>query len=232
MGLKSFEEYYDFVVNDSSGKNLLALVDKISTNHTYFFRESDHFAFLQEQILPDFFQKYKAHDPKDIRIWCAGCASGEEAYTIAITLAEFFNISSFKQGPSILATDISLTALNQAQKGVYDASKLKNTENRLLTKYFDRVDPMTYSVKQPLKNLILFKRLNLIGSTFPFKQRFHLIFCRNVMIYFDNETKMNLTYKLRDNLETGGYLFLGHAESLGRNTKDFRYIQPALYERV
>jgi chemotaxis protein methyltransferase CheR len=232
LGLNSFEEYYHHIVDDNSGDGLLDLVDKISTNHTYFFRENDHFLFLKEKILPDILSKFELNSPRDIRIWCAGCASGEEAYTIAMTIAEFFNISDFCDGPIILATDISFSALEQAQKGEYDAAKLKNTDQHLLSKYFDCVNPGSYRIKNILKNLIMFKRLNLIGTSFPFRKRFHLIFCRNVMIYFDNETKKSLTCNLYKNLEKEGNLFLGHAESLGRNTDEFKYIQPALYERI
>lgn len=229
MGYDSFQSYYDWIINDTTGMGLLELVDKISTNHTMFFRESDHFLFLEQVVIPDVTEKLSGTGKRDLRVWCAGCATGEEAYSLAMILAEEFGLDYFTDGPPVLATDISLSALETAKSGIYSSERIKLVPRTLLHKYFRITGKGEYSVKDELKKLIVFKRLNLMREHFPFKGRFHFIFCRNVMIYFDQRTKEKLVYKFADVLNESGFLFIGHSETLGRNNPFFRYVKPALY---
>ncbi|MFW5710681.1 MAG: CheR family methyltransferase [bacterium] len=229
MGYNNFEEYYHAILEDPSGAGLLELVDRISTNHTYFYREKDHFDFLEKRVLPDIGRQLDEQRSKDLRLWCAGCATGEEAYTLAIVLAEFFGPHYFSDGPPILATDISRTALEKAMLGAYGKERIDQIPKGLLHKYFVLNDMGGYSVKDELKKLVLFKRLNFKRETFPFRKKFHTVFCRNVMIYFDQPTKETLVNKFGGVLNEGGYLFIGHSETLGRDNMNFQYVQPAVY---
>ncbi len=229
LGYKDFDSYYQDITNDKSGKGLLELVDKISTNHTFFFRENEHFDLLKNRALPEISSILEKERNRDVRIWCAGCATGEEAYTLAIVLAEFFGAEYFKNSPPILATDISLTALEKAMLGVYGADRLTQLPRTMLQKYFVPNSAGGYTVKDFLKKLVVYKRLNFKRENFPFKNKFHTIFCRNVMIYFDQPTKEDLVAKFARHLIDGGYFFIGHSESLGRSNANFQYVQPAAY---
>lgn len=231
-GYGTFQEYYDAVLADKSGQELLELVDRISTNHTYFYREGDHFSVLRSRILPELLQSGRMRDMSDLRLWCAGCASGEEAYTLAMELKEFSRERMQNPGRTILATDISLTALENAQRGEYPAERLRELSAEKRSRYFQLTESGTYKVKDELRSLILYKRLNLMSENYPFKNRFQIIFCRNVMIYFDKATKDRLVERMTDLLVPGGYLFIGHSESLGRELKELRYRQPALYQKA
>jgi chemotaxis protein methyltransferase CheR len=198
LGYTSFDEYYRALESDSSGRNISELIDRISTNHTYFFREKDHFTIFQELAIPWIEERLERRGNRDIRIWCAGCASGEEAYTIAMILAEQFGTDYFSGGAPILATDVSSTALDAALTGTYPLERLKEVPKPMLHKYFNSLGGDRYQVKDTLKKLVLYKRLNFSSERFPFKGKFQTIFCRNVMIYFDPPTKDRLYRSFRD----------------------------------
>ena len=230
MGYTSFREYYDSVVGDQSNTRLMAMVDRISTNHTYFYRESDHFVYLKDHVFPELDSSLR--DPvHDLRIWSSGCASGEEAYTIAMLLMEHYGKKILTGKPVILATDISDTALANASRGVYPLEKVSLLPPHLSHKYLKKEEPGFVSVHDDLKKMILFRRLNFMNQSFPFKGKFHIVFCRNVMIYFDNETKNALIEKFHRYMHNDSLFFIGHSESLGRNSDLFTFIQPALYRR-
>ncbi|MCX7772489.1 MAG: protein-glutamate O-methyltransferase CheR [Clostridia bacterium] len=226
LNMKSFKEYYDYMVADKSGDAVLTLVNKITTNHTYFMRESDHFSFLKSHVLP---QLDKTIRDKDVRIWCAACSSGEEAYTLAMLVNDHFPMDWDKR---ILATDISTKVLNQAIEGIYGNDRLEDLPKTWLNTYFRRLDSERSVASDSLKDQVIFRRFNLMEENFPFKKRFHVIFCRNVMIYFDQETKTKLIHKLYDCLEWGGYLFVGHSESITREETRFKTMMPAVYQKV
>ncbi|NOY07357.1 MAG: chemotaxis protein CheR [Spirochaetes bacterium] len=230
MGLTSFKAYYDTVINDSTGGSLLSLIDRISTNHSYFFREAGHFDVLKKTLLPELLEELTAQGSKGLRIWSAGSASGEEAYTLAMVLSEYFGTESYKWDIGILGTDISISALGKAVKGIYH----KNQAGRIpaaFKKYFRRIEPDNYAIDEKIKRMVLFKRLNLMREDYPFKGKFHIVFCRNVMIYFDRKTKKELVAKLCRYMHKGGYLFIGHSETLGREVSGFKYIQPTVYRK-
>jgi chemotaxis protein methyltransferase CheR len=228
----SFLSYYEHVIADRSGKALLELVDKISTNHTMFFREQDHFTYLMSTLLPKIVDAEKRSGRKAIRIWSAGCSSGEEPYTIAMLLQDHLSGEVIGWDFGLLATDISTTVLEKAEAGIYTPSQLEHVPSVLRKRYFAQVEDGLFTVTPELKKNIMFRRLNLMNTDFPFKGKFQIIFCRNVMIYFDAPTRDTLLEKFHRYLEPGGILFVGHSESLNRDNPYFRYVRPAIYEKI
>jgi len=229
MGMDSFMTYYKFLQQDTQGTELSRLIDKVTTNHTYFMREPEHFNYFTQTVLPYFANSVKN---RDLRIWCAASSTGEEPYTLAILLEEYFKMIDEKWDKKLLATDLSLNVIEAAKKGIYSNDKVGSLPKIWALNYFDKVTPTEYQVKKQLRNEVIFRRFNLLEPVFPFKQKFHVIFCRNVMIYFDNPTKEVLIRKLYENLEYGGYLFIGHSESLNRENTKFQYIKPAVYRKI
>lgn len=227
LGFSSFEEYYEYVIADKSGNAVSELINKISTNHTFFYREEKHFDFLQTTVLPYLYNRELGS--RDIRIWSAGCSSGDEPYTIAMVLQEYFK-NKPGWNKQILATDISLKALEKARLGIYNDDQISKLPKHWKSQYFKRMDKDTLHVENNIKSEVIFRRFNLMNE-FPFKKKFHVIFCRNVMIYFNNETKNKLIQKFYDNLEPGGYLFIGHSETIERSTTKFKFIKPSIYRK-
>jgi len=227
----SFADYYKYVLSDSSKTALTELTDAISTNLTSFFRESQHFDFVAQTLLPELASR-KTGSVKKIRCWRAGCSSGEAPYTIAITLLESLQPAD-GWDIKILATDISSRVLQRAAEGIYDAERIAPVppaaKNRYLSKVRCNGQPM-YQVSPVLKKMIVFKYLNLM-EPWPFKGPLDFIFCRNVMIYFDKPTQQKLVNRYWDVLDRGGYLFTGHSESLTGITHKFRYVQPTIYRK-
>lgn len=230
-GFSSFKEYYYHVVQDTTGQALLTLIDKISTNHTFFFREKDHFDTLTTTALPEIMRK-QSGARQYLKIWSAGCSSGEEPYSLAMVISEFLGPKINTLDLGILATDISVTALEKATLGIYSEAEASQMPPDLRRRYFLRLDDGSWAVKESLKKMILFRRLNLMRQVYPFKGKFHLIFCRNVMIYFDILTRKALLERFYNCLEPEGYLFVGHSESLDRSSELFRYKQPAVYQKT
>jgi len=226
LNMNSFAEYYHYVVKDKSGEALINLLNKLTTNHTYFMRESDHFLFFRDTVLPYWSAAAKN---KDLRIWSAGCSTGEEPYTLAMILQDFFGDKKWLWDTRVLATDISRKVLEIASEGVYTSEQVAVLPEHWRRDYFRPVENGRYRVVDKIRNEVIFRAFNLNNPVYPFKQKFHVIFCRNVMIYFDNETKQELVNKFYENLESGGYLFIGHAESISRDRTKFKYVKPAVY---
>lgn len=225
--IKNFSDYFDYVLSDNTGNEVANLVNKITTNHTFFMREPRHFSYLMEKVLPELKSEVKN---KDLRIWSAGCSSGEEPYTIAFIIDEFFGKEKALWDTKILATDISSKVLENATKGIYSSESVGKLPSGWLLKYF-KTNGSDYEVVDKIKNEVIFRKFNLMDKTFPFKKRFHIIFCRNVMIYFDKQTKIELVNKFYDLTEPGGYLFIGHSESLDREETRYKYVLPAVYRK-
>lgn len=228
MGFTNFTDYYHYILADKTGNAVTTLVDKITTNHTFFMRESEHFDYLKNIVLPGL--KRTLRD-QDLRVWCAASSTGEEPYTLAMILDEFVNTEKLQWDKKLLATDISTNVLDTARKGVYGNDKLAPLPNYWKIKYFKKYDQESSVITEQIRNEVIYRRFNLMDSVFPFKKKFHIIFCRNVMIYFNNETKEELVRKFYDLLESGGYLFIGHSESLNRESLPLRYIRPAVYRK-
>ncbi len=225
---KSFSEYFDYVVNDKTGEAAITFINKITTNHTYFMREPEHFYYLRDKVLPHLMNEIPN---RDLRIWSAGCSSGEEPYTLAMLIDEYLGAEKKNWDAKILATDISLKALDEAKKGIYSNKDIAPLPAHWKLNYFTKIDSETSAVGDSIKNEVVFRRFNLMNQTFSFKKKFHVIFCRNVMIYFNNETKHELVSKFYGLTEQGGYLFIGHAESLNRELTKFKFIMPAVYRK-
>lgn len=228
MGFTNFTAYYNYIIADKTGEAVITLVDKITTNHTYFMREPKHFYYFRDQVLPILAQTVK---DKDLRIWCAASSTGEEPYTLAMLVDEFFGKEKMYWDAKILATDISSTVLETAQSGIYSNEKIAPLPIQWKTQYFSHHDAGNVIISEKIRKEVIFRKFNLMENIFPFKKKFHVIFCRNVMIYFDNKTKEVLINKLYDMLNYGGYLFIGHSESINRETSRFKYICPAVYQK-
>jgi len=224
LGLNDFESYLHVVVSDPSKREFTEMVDVLTTNKTSFFREQAHFDFLQETVLPAC--------THSVRLWSAGCSTGEEPYTLAMLLNETLSQPAARAA-RILATDISHRVLSTARAGVYGADGLSEVPRAVLQKYW-RPTPDSggarFEALPVLRDMIQYGRLNLMES-WPMRGPFDAIFCRNVMIYFDKATQQALVERYWAMLRPGGYLFVGHSESLTGLTHRFRYVQPAVYVR-
>jgi chemotaxis protein methyltransferase CheR len=223
LKIPSYEAYYDLVVADQSGESLICLIDALSTNHTAFLREASHFDFLIKEVLP------KLRKRASIDIWSAPCSTGEEPYSIAVTLLEHLGMPA-KPALRIRATDISTKALKVAKAGIYTAERLGSMAMPLVKKYFTPATPGSFQISADVRRMVEFERVNLIepmraGKSFP------IIFCRNVMIYFDKPTQERCVTNLAQFLEPGGYLMIGHSESLMGVRHSLEYVQPAIYRK-
>lgn len=227
-GFKSFKEYIDFAFADKTGNETMQLVNKLTTNHTFFMREPEHFQYLKKTILP-YFEKQNAAT-KTLDLWCAASSTGQEPYTIVMTVDDYFGANASRWKVNLLATDLDTDVLSKAKAGVYTVDMLKDVPKEWLAKYFTKVDATTYKVIDRLRNQITFKQFNLMNNITDRKQ-YDLISCRNVMIYFEQDTKNALVERFYDVTKEGGYLFTGHAESVSRDTR-YTYVQPAVYRKI
>lgn len=232
MNFKTFKEYYDFLINDKSGEALSELANVISTNHTFFGREIDHFEYFVDVVLPEIENRAKQTNNYDIRVWSAGCSSGEEPYTLVMLMMEYFGKDYYKWQAGVLATDISLTVLEKAKRGIYPDERVQPLPDVFKKKYFKRLPTGEWEIIDPVKREVTYRRFNLMNEKFPFKKPFDVIFCRNVMIYFDNPTRERLVEKFYQFTVPNGYLFIGHSETLNRTSTKYKYVQPAVYKKV
>lgn len=229
LGFENFTDYFNHISKHKKGDAAITFVDKITTNHTFFMRESDHFFYLRDTVLPYLSKVVK---DKDLRIWSAACSSGEEPYTLAMIIDDFFGKQKVLWDTKVLATDISQHVLQIAKEGVYSKERISPLPAHWKSNYFRKYNEDELIINDKIKNEVIFRKFNLMDKSFPFKKKFHVIFCRNVMIYFDTETKNNLAKKFYDLLEYGGYLFIGHSETINREITGFKYIMPAVYRKI
>lgn len=228
---RSFRDYYEHVLKDSSGEELVRLLDAVSTNFTSFFRESQHFDYLRNEFLPEAVDRKKGQGKK-LRFWSAGCSSGEEPYSLAIAVLESLDYPE-TWDLKILSTDLSSKVLKMAAAGIYPQERIRSVPAPVVRKYFLKGDNEWkgyVKVKSSLKKHISFERLNLM-ETFSFSESFDCIFCRNVMMYFDKPTQAALLGRFFQHLSPGGALLIGHSESLAGNEHSFRYVKPAIYRK-
>jgi len=226
LNMPSFQVYYDYVTNDSTGNALQTMVDVLTTNHTSFFREPRHFDLLRDTIFPALQAR------PQINIWSAACSSGEEPYTIAMTLLEA-NRDAALAKVKIRASDISNRVLEMARSGIYPAERINKLPHELLHRYMlkgQRSAANNFRFKPEVRNMISFERINLM-EPLNAEYRCSVIFCRNIMIYFDKPTQESLVKRLSQNLEEGGYLFIGHSESLNAIQHGLDYVSPATYRK-
>ena len=229
-GFDGFTQYFDYLLQDKTGEALVHFVDKVTTNHTYFMRETEHFDYFRDTVLPYIYEEHSQYN--DLRLWCAGCSSGEESYTLQMIIQDFFKIKPNNWNTEILATDISTTVLKKAIRGVYPIESVKNLPRHWVNDYLEVADKEHMRVQEKIKKLITYRKFNLMEEKFPFKKLFQTIFCRNVMIYFDSATREQLVNKFYNATASGGYLFVGHSESLHNTNTDYKYIKPAVYRKL
>ncbi len=227
-GFKSYEEYINAVIADEGGTEAKSLVNLLTTNHTFFMREFEHFEYLREIVLPQL--KKKEERTKDLRVWCAAASSGEEPYTIAMVLMDFFGLEHHEWDTTVLATDISTNVLEKALNGVYADEQLVNLPEVWRKRYFKQHDAGHSVVKDNLKEQVLFRQFNLMNPL-PFRRKLHVVFLRNVMIYFDEDTKHELVDRIYEFMEPGGYLFIGTTETIDKSRTRFQYVRPSIYRK-
>lgn len=225
-GLPSFAAYLDFLETHSD-LEFSNFINAITTNLTSFFREQHHFEFLSTELVPHLLKKNA--QTKRVRIWSAGCSTGEEPYSIAMTIMDAFPPS---WDVKVLATDLDSNVLATAQQGVYGLDNITGLSDRMLKQHFLKsADGNAYKVKPHLQELIAFKRLNLLEK-WPMKGPFDVIFCRNVLIYFDMETKSKLFHGYHRILASEGHLFIGHSETMGKERIEFRNLGQTMYKKI
>jgi len=223
LKMGDFGEYMEYLQSDNGREELGLLIDVMTTNKTSFFREMAHFDFLGETVLPQL-------TGRRLRFWSAACSSGEEPFSIAMFLLDRMQ-GLRSRDVKILATDISPTILEKAGRAIYDEGMLLDLPSTFMRKYFVKVgneNHRSYQVSGDVRKIVRIARLNLLHS-WPMKGSFNLIFCRNVMIYFDKPTQQELINRFWEILEPGGYLFVGHSEGMSGIKHKFRYVQPATY---
>lgn len=231
--IASVTDYCRYLRTDEAEDEIANLIDAISTNHTFFFRENHHFEFLQTRALPELIARRRAERWPTLRLWSAASSSGEEAYSIAIALAETLTALRSDWPWRIEATDISNRILERARAAVYrEEAVVGHVPPELVRKYFQcGFGPQAgnYRLKPALQENVVFSHLNLISDEVPFTELFHVIYCRNVMIYFDRPTQEELVNKLARRIVPGGYLFVGHSESLTGIRHPLTLVSPAIY---
>ncbi len=228
LGLGSYREYLHYLETDQSGEEMVAFLDAIATNHTYFFREEQHFAFLRERIVPTL--EARPGRPA-IDIWSAACSTGEEPFTLGITLADVLKDGA--DGFTMLASDLSTKALATARSGIYKMERVKDLPLDLLRRHFERgMGPQQglARVSASLRRRIEFAQLNLLEIG-DLGRRFDVIFCRNVMIYFDRIVQQRVVTMLERHLRPNAYLFISHSESLNGISHGLKWVAPAVYQR-
>ena len=227
---RTFPEYMKHVLADKTGNEFSMLIDSLSTNLTSFFREGRHFEFLRERFLPPLIDRKRKAMDKKVRVWSAGCSSGEEPYSIAITLLEAVE-GGERWDLKVLATDISTSVLEHAKEGLYDEERVAPVSLMQRNKYLISRSvggQKMFEVNGQVKSCVVFRYLNLMGQ-WPIKPPIDFIFCRNVMIYFDKPTQQRLIGRYWEMLESGGVLFTGHSESLTGIEHKFKYVEPTIY---
>jgi chemotaxis protein methyltransferase CheR len=228
-GFTNFSQYYDYLIKDKTGKALSELTVKITTNHTYFMRETKHFDYFKDVVLPEIYKKHKGK--KDLTLWCAASSSGEEPYTLQMIVQDFMENKEAGWNTNMLATDISSKVLDICVKGVYSNESMEVLPKDWKKKYFNKYDDENSIIKDEIKKNLIFRKFNLMDEVYQLKPIIQVIFCRNVIIYFDNNIKEEIIKKLHKVMEPGGYLFIGHSETINQGDL-FEYVRPAVYRKI
>jgi chemotaxis protein methyltransferase CheR len=229
LGIADFREYIDCLKGPEGFGEITAMLDALSTNLTYFFREHKHFEFLQHKALPDLVARHE-HDRR-LRLWSAGCSSGDEPYSLAITLLEALPPGGWDA--AVLATDLSTKILARARDGTYTREHFRETPAAMVARYFTRTarrEEDAHRINDRPQEMVTFARLNLMDN-WPMRGQFDVIFCRNVMIYFDKPTQNQLVHRFWNALAPGGYFFIGHSESLTGVRHELKYVEPTVYQK-
>lgn len=233
--LPTFEDYANYLFNstDETAEELIPFLDTVTTNKTEFFREAPHFDYLVKEILPEFTRQHEQHRTSTFRIWCAGCSSGEEAYSLAMVLNDFAEKNpSFSY--AMLATDLCKRALETAKAAVYDRDQLAAVTPEHQNKYFIAArtgDSSQLRIVAALRETIMFKRFNLMDPAFPIREPLQAIFCRNVMMYFERIDREKIVNRFAEKLAPGGHLFTGHSETLAGFPTELKPVSSSVYQK-
>lgn len=228
-GFTTYTEYMDAVESDFTGKLEKQLVNILTTNHTFFMREFEHFDYMKDVVLP--WLRKKEASRKDLAIWCGAASTGQEPYMVAMLLKDFFGLEYDEWDTKVLATDVSTGALKQAMAGRYTQEQIEVLPEQWQRRYLKTTGcDGYYEVREELKQEVLFRQFNLM-EPFPFKRKMHVVFLRNVMIYFDKNTKRELIQKVYDVMEPGGYLFIGRTETIDRESTPFKLVSPSIFRK-
>ena len=229
-GYNDYSEYIRALESDATGRLERELVNILTTNHTFFMREFEHFDYLKQVVLPQL--RMKEERKKDLCIWCGASSTGQEPYMLAMLLKDFFGLEHGAWDTKVLATDIAMEALQHATAGIYEREQIEVLPEHWKRRYLHPIDNgERYQMTQEIKDEVLFRRLNLMDE-FPFKRKMHIVFLRNVMIYFDKPTKDDLIQRVYDVMEPGGYLFIGRTETIDRTNTPFQLIQPSIFRKI
>ncbi len=232
LDMTSFEEYADKILAIGETDEFSVMADYISTNKTEFFRENAHFTFLTNTVLPKFRAQVPAYRIPLLNIWSAGCSSGQESYSISITIEEFIRSSGFNFGYFITATDISSRMLKTAKEAIYPLAHVDEISLDLKQKYFLKSKELSDSkvrVTKEIRDKVRFSYLNLMDDSYQVKSDFNVIFLRNTLIYFEPAIQIKVLNKVLDRLVDGGFLFIGHSESLINMNLPIQSIAPSVY---
>jgi len=236
LNIQSFDEYVSMLFdNGKTTPEFELLADFISTNKTEFFREKDHFQQLSELALPACLKNIKFSFREKLEIWSAGCSSGQEAYSIAIQVEEFIRTSGIRFNYSVLATDISQRMLKQAKEAIYPMAQVDGMPMELKKRYLlksKNKEENKIRITKEIRGKIAVAYLNLMNNEYPFKLRFDIIFLRNTLIYFEPQTQAQVLARVLDCLKPGGYLFIGHSESLINLHLPIKPVMPSIYVKL
>lgn len=228
-GFLNYSQYMNAVESDITGRLEREMVNMLTTNHTFFMREFEHFEYLRQVVLP--YLKQKEAAKKDLCIWCGAASTGQEPYMLAMLLKEYFGLEHTMWDTKVLATDISTEVLQYAKAGVYEKEKIDTLPDTWKRRFLKSINNgEQFEIAKEIKDEVLFRQFNLMDP-FPFKRKMHIVFLRNVMIYFDKETKQDLIRKVYDVMEPGGYLFIGRTETIDRGNVPFQLIQPSIFRK-
>lgn len=237
LSMNTFDDYLSFLFHKESAEGeLVEFINEVTTNKTDFFREADHFEYLFKEALPELVQAYGSGIARKLRVWSAGCSTGEEPYTLSMILYEIKKHYS-KFDYFILATDISTKVLSVARKAIYEKTQVNPVPLPLKKKYLLKGKTGTERLHQvrivpALRSRVNFRRLNFLQGDFGLREKMDVIFCRNVLIYFDRKTREKVLARLANHLEPGGYLFMGHSETMAGANIPLKRITPTIYRKL
>lgn len=230
LNYKTYKEYADFVlVKDKHHEEIIHMIDAVTTNKTDFFREADHFNYISEHLV----HELNANKKRKIKIWCAGCSSGEEAYTISVTFEELGE--KYPLDYSVLATDICRDVLHKAITAIYTHDRIEHLPLAIKKKYFLKSKDVNINMVRvipKIRSKVTFQRLNFMDAHYEVQGPFDIIFCRNVLIYFDKDTQERVINKLCSKLSSGGYFFLGHSESITNMNVPLMQMKPTVFKKL
>ena len=232
LDLNSFSEYINFLQTDGTQEDIKFFINRITTNETSFFREKHHFDFLKSKILHELLEQKISSGNLNLRVWSAACSTGEEPYSLAITILEYFK-GKIGYDIKILASDLSTSVLDVASKGEYNIEDLKNSvPHDLIHKYFHKVNHEVYRINDEVKRLISFRQINFLDERYPLKSKVDIVFCRNALIYFDDTIRDMIVTRFYNHLNVPGFLFVGHSENLFRHSQKFKLISNTTYSKI